>query len=862
MEESPQTNNSSPSVDIGNLTNAIGQVFSIMLLGYIAGRTDVISKVQAAGVGKFVSRFCLPALIFRSMCLLDFSEVNWTFLLGLFLAKLSLFALVCVSTLVVKRPFDMGLAGIFSIFAIQSNDFAFGYPIVNAIYSESHPEYVKYLYLIAPVALAILNPIGFIMMEFQKTINSKHHGNNGGLFKALIKVLKGIALNPIVNMTVTGIIFNFILKGSLPGILDNIFLVLGQAFNAGALFFLGLSLVGKVQGKLGMSLLVPFLLVVAKSLVLPLFAWGILQRLDLSENSTSYSMYGFLYGTIPTAPSVYIFANDFGFGGEIIATALVLGNALAAPFMFISAKMMTVIVDSGQDFRKLLFETAYNISIVSIICCVWVLALFVFTGKWRRIPHRFTMAYMVANILACIGAIIFHEHGSSEGWHSYPGMVLLMVGVLSSRFWTANIALVLCALHVRSLCAVLRFQVWLFFIGFGIPMIMTGFLFILGKREVENEINPSFHYGKSQAIFSLSALLICFGITVTSLVWWQRENRHHHSIESRHLMEETDTDPPDTPFSDTEAEPTEPLLEESFHDPNTYSITAIQRSNSIEDLLPYPDRKANDDVTNYSEILSESLMENVSERTCLLGQCSREQRKACIDSLRDYTSSSLNTDYSLLNDRESETSAAKQMMIEYQSVQHLLLLLPLIFSMFVAVLLCTWKLFNGEPTGIYVEIEFLDIVLNYGQGVLVALVFGFESRIIFSPVLRRVFLVLYRVRRFLIGSEIMKLPLLTDLENVTKDTCNQFTKYHLENCRKEIVRDRRLGTRTLKNVFTGTALCDYFIRCGLAADRSSAVEYGCHLLLGRVITHITSEQNFHDAFYFYKFLETYEELPV
>ena len=105
--------------------------------------------------------------------------------------------------------------------------------------------------------------------------------------------------------------------------------------------------------------------------------------------------------------------------------------------------------------------------------------------------------------------------------------------------------------------------------------------------------------------------------------------------------------------------------------------------NSIEDLLPYPDRKANDDVTNYSEILSESLMENVSERTCLLGQCSREQRKACIDSLRDYTSSSLNTDYSLLNDRESETSAAKQMMIEYQSVQHLLLLLPLIFSMFV-----------------------------------------------------------------------------------------------------------------------------------------------------------------------------------
>ncbi|RUS82235.1 hypothetical protein EGW08_010011 [Elysia chlorotica] len=852
MEES---NNAGASVDIGNLTNAIGQVFSIILVGYIAGRTNVISKVHAVGIGKFVSRFCLPALIFRNMCLLDFSEVNWTFLLGLFLAKLSLFALVSVATLVVKRPFDLGLAGIFSIFTIQSNDFAFGYPIVNAIYSESHPEYVKYLYLIAPAALAILNPVGFVMMEFQKTINSGEHSDNGGFWKVLSKVLKEIAMNPIVNMTVTGIVFNFILDGSLPGILDNIFLVLGQAFNAGALFFLGLSLVGKVQGKLGMNLLVPFLLVVAKSLVLPLFAWGILQRLDHSENATSYSMYGFLYGTIPSAPSVYIFAHEFGFGGEIIATALVLGNALAAPFMFISAKMMTVIVDSGQDFKKLLYETAYNISIFSIICSFWVLALFIFTGKWKRIPHRFTMAYMVSNIVACTGVIIFHEHGSLEGWHSYPGMVLLMIGVLSSRFWTANIALVLCALHVRSLCAVLRFQVWLFFIGFGIPMIMTGFLFIMGKREVEHEINPSFHYGKSQAIFSLTALLICFGVTVTSLVWWQRENRHHHSIETRHLSEDAHIEPIDPAVMDPEAGPTQSLLGGNFDDPDTYSITAVQRHTSIEDLLPFPGRKANEAVADYSEMLSESLMENVSERTCLLGQCSSEQRQACVERLRDYTSSSLNTDYALLSDKEPEMSGAKQMMVEYQSVQHLLLLLPLIFSMFVAVLLCTWKLFNGEATGIYVEIEFLDIVLNYGQGVLVALVFGFESRIIFSPVLRR-------IRRFLLGSEIMKLPLVANLETVTKDTCNQFNKYHLESCRKEIVRDRRLGTRTLTNVFTGTALCDYLIRCGLAADRSSAIEYGCHLLLGRVIAHITSEQNFHDALYFYKFQETYEDLTV
>ena len=81
--------------------------------------------------------------------------------------------------------------------------------------------------MVAPIALAILNPIGFIMMELQKTLNSG--GQGGGFLKATVKVLKEVALNPVVNMTVVGIVFNFILDGSLPGLVDNIFLVLGES---------------------------------------------------------------------------------------------------------------------------------------------------------------------------------------------------------------------------------------------------------------------------------------------------------------------------------------------------------------------------------------------------------------------------------------------------------------------------------------------------------------------------------------------------------------------------------------------------------------------------------------------------------
>jgi len=39
----------------------------------------------------------------------------------------------------------------------------------------------------------------------------------------------------------------------------------GNAYSASALFYLGLSLVGKVQGQLGLKLLVPLLLIGAKT---------------------------------------------------------------------------------------------------------------------------------------------------------------------------------------------------------------------------------------------------------------------------------------------------------------------------------------------------------------------------------------------------------------------------------------------------------------------------------------------------------------------------------------------------------------------------------------------------------------------
>lgn len=96
---------------------------------------------------------------------LDWSTVNWLFLLAILISKCIVFFAVGIVSLLMTRPLNFGRAGILSIFCTQSNDFAIGSPIVNALYHHAHPEYATYLYLMAPLSLAILNPIGYIFLE-------------------------------------------------------------------------------------------------------------------------------------------------------------------------------------------------------------------------------------------------------------------------------------------------------------------------------------------------------------------------------------------------------------------------------------------------------------------------------------------------------------------------------------------------------------------------------------------------------------------------------------------------------------------------------------------------------------------------
>lgn len=107
---------------------------------------------------------------------------------------------------------------------------------VQSLYADTHPEYLKYIYLIAPISVIVLNPIGFVLLEIQNhrereaensSVEIKGEGSCMPLSIGL-HVIKGVVTNPIVFMTVIGIIGNFVFHRNIPDVLSDILDVFGK----------------------------------------------------------------------------------------------------------------------------------------------------------------------------------------------------------------------------------------------------------------------------------------------------------------------------------------------------------------------------------------------------------------------------------------------------------------------------------------------------------------------------------------------------------------------------------------------------------------------------------------------------------
>ncbi|KFP17590.1 Integral membrane protein GPR155, partial [Egretta garzetta] len=800
------TTSGAPSMSISRLFPALLECFGIILCGYIAGRANIITTTQAKGLGNFVSRFALPALLFKNMVVLNFSNVNWSFLCSILVAKAAVFFLVCVLTLLVASPENrFSKAGLFPIFATQSNDFALGYPIVEALYQTTYPEYLQYIYLVAPISLMMLNPVGFIFCEIQKW------RDNRTVSQSKIKIV-GLALlrvlqNPIVFMVFIGIASNFILGQKIPEYLENFLDGLGSSFSGSALFYLGLTMVGQTK-KLTKGMFVALiLLITAKLLMMPFLCREMVELLDKSDNlvnHTSLSNYAFLYGVFPAAPGVAIFASQFNMEVGIITSGMVISTFVSAPIMYVSAWLLTIPSMDPNPLASALQNVSFDISIVSLISLIWSLIVVLLSKKYKQLPHMITTNLLVAQFIACIGMVVWNFIVKEK---DITVQILVFIFLYSSLYstylWTGFLSFSLFLLRKRE---TVRIPIGFIIIaGWGVPTLLVGILLIVGERNSAS-IDSAFFYGKYQIITTAVILFISILISGISLMCMNR-NRQESSYEVLNPYS------PHSPVEEVEVGGSEGnRVSATVPQPSAGCCCSCQTTNGELSCARESKAVSNAVASKVPPIeTADQCVSHCSAQTCVLAQ--EEQ---------------------LLQTGDK------------QLARHVLLCLLLIVGLFANLSSCLWWLFNQEPGRLYVELQFFCAVFNFGQGFISFGIFGLDKHLIILPFKRRL--------EFLWGGREAAGHTDPSVPEEIRMTCQQFVRYHRDHCVKSIVRGRRCGAKISTGIFFGCDLVNWLMQVGLASDRGEAVMYGDRLMKGGVVQHITNEFEFRDEYLYYRFI--------
>ncbi|XP_019949740.2 lysosomal cholesterol signaling protein isoform X1 [Paralichthys olivaceus] len=739
-----------PHMSIDKLFPALLECFGIILCGYIAGRADVITENQAKGLGNFVSKFALPALLFKNMVLLDFGDVIWAFLWSVLVAKVTVFVLVCVLTLIVASPDNRySKAGLYAIFATQSNDFALGYPIVDALYRSTYPEYLQYIYLVAPVSLMLLNPIGFALCEVQRWRQASHpqHSTLAILGVVVLQVLK----NPIVFMVMVGIISHFALGQRIPAVLSEFIDGLANSFGGAALFYLGLSMVGqlrKLTRDTGVALI---LLITAKLLVMPLVCKDMVNILDVGVNSTnanhtSLSNFAFLYGVFPTAPSVAIYAAHYNMELEVVTSGMVISTFLSAPIMYVSAWLLTIPLMDPTPLVTELENVSFNISIVSLVALVWTIAVMLLSRKFNRLPHLFALNLFLAQFLVCVSMILWNFLVKQDD--NLVGKILtftLLYGSLYSTYvWTGLIPLCLALTNRDDL---LRLRPGVFMaLGWGVPFLMVGALLILGERT--ETMDSAFFYGRAQIISTAVVLSVSLVLGAVSLMGLSQGDREQGGYEA--LSRAALTGPNDelrTPggLEDAQQQTQIPNSPIGSINSDLHGFSPVQ---AIPDMIASTQREHTNN-TDHSGVTCDRLQPSSSEQPLNL------------------------------------PPPGLQPTDDKQTVRHVLLCLLLIVSLLANLSSCLWWLFNKDPGRLYLELQFFCAVANYGQGFLSFGIFGLDRHLIILPFKKR-------LRSLWQGRDADDLSPSGVPEEV-RLTCTQFVRYHKDQCVQDIVHTCRFG---------------------------------------------------------------------
>jgi len=355
---------------------------------------------------------------------------------------------------------------------------------------------------------------------------------------------------------VIGIAANFILKQKVPALIDPIISTLADSFSAIALFYLGFSMFGRIKNLKFSSVVIILILIFTKGLLFPLITREIVLHLENTKsfppNSTqdqiafiknetdSLSTFGFLYGTFPTAPALFFYISKYeAVQHDLISAAVVFGTLASAPLMMISGKMISIQYsnNTASNFEDIQCKTAYGFSILSWFCCLWVLYIFLASGRLLKKPHIYTFLLIVAQMATAVIHVIWSSVTNTASSNQAANLSYVFFTLLSA--YVTRCLPVAMMLNIISLTDFNKYSnsklnrfisklaakdVPLLLFGIGLPLIAT--ILSLAIPGLPQKQGMMIALGKPQQIISTCLLLLVILVMGYLLIVFARSKSH------------------------------------------------------------------------------------------------------------------------------------------------------------------------------------------------------------------------------------------------------------------------------------------------------------------------------------------------
>ncbi|XP_075724054.1 lysosomal cholesterol signaling protein-like [Rhipicephalus microplus] len=798
--------------------------FAIVFLGFASSKAGWVKGREVRALDLLASHVFLSALLFLNLSQLQLHAVDWRLVVAVLLGKTALFATVAAVSVALssfsrrRGGGRLATAGLHAIFATQVNDFGIAYPLVESVYGRSHPDFADYLYLIAPLSLVLLNPIGFFMTELQGLRSQQRYTEvtaeatpqtpsvTRGLFKEAARVVLKVLSHPHVLFSLLAIAVNVSHCGAqLPAPLAATLKLLGDAFAAPILFLLGYHIENAFrEPDVRQHLFAALILSAAKSFVLPMFlkvsAQLVLHQAGEQSGVKDQANFAFLYGTAPTAPIVILYASQRAVPTATVATGVGVCTLLSLPVMYASAAVISdegltpaPVVTPHLQMRTVLA----SVSGLGFLASVLVIGLFLLTGRTKGLLCNVFLCLLICEVFKGVGVLLW----LLQSPHSLLGHVavfLVTCGQYASRAWTASLALCVFLLKHYNAPELSTHARVMFFVAYGVPIVLTATVMIVGRLACGHRVNgtmevPLFFNGECEAVASVVMLSLCAGLTVLCLL----QHAYERALKTSSLFECCCCCRSKRSF-------------EMEHAKQRYEKTPVLMTDAIRD--------------------TKRSLESTAR-------------------VRFNLSPSREVSWPGSNDAASIKTYEPE-----DDVRGIMLLMAALFiSILIGIFVSYGRLFLGAPYGVFRALQLVDAALSFGQGMLVFLACGLEEKLL-SEAKAQVLLLLRgaggKPRRPKQGT-----VLSAGLLNTNEIVCHQFSVYH-RRAFEIFLDETEVGYLAPSNRsgFHGHRLVDWLLDAGLVRSRDEGVVYGRRLLDGGLLAHAERAMHFYDGPYDYVFV--------